>query len=732
MSLAFPFARTITVDVILGSALALLLSVAATGSAALGGEKAVSGPIQLKTSQACLLVDSKGHVALKPNNPACPAPASFQTPLWVLTLSQGTDAFRLGRPLTITQSVPSQVSPVADGVRLFYDKIGHDEKTFDIQLDLTITVVGDEFRFGGTMVNNTKDRVVTEWKYPIFLGIEAQRDAQQHATPAVLWPDGLGRRFLTQESFGSHRTFTYPGGRGTMQWLAFTHDETGLYFGCHDKKSNAKTFAAAHTRGVGYDVSLKHLPYCVPGEQWEGPPTVVMPYAGPWHVASRHYREWVESWLDRLPKPQWAQDSTGWLLAILKQQNGDLMWDYGSLDRLAELADERGLDTLGLFGWAHGGHDRYYPDYIPDPKMGGPETLKASIKKVQQLGKRVILYANGQLIDSSTEFYRLHGVETMIADPRGNPAIQMYNKFKATSTPIFVTACTAAPLWRQRLLSLAEQAHSLGADGILFDQLGILGPKQCFNKDHGHKTPAASEGRLELIRGIARHMRKLDPEFIIMTEGVFDVEQSDIPYFHGCGTGFGYYEPGASGTVFPELFRYTFPTFVATQRIPNPFLTRNFANYACAYGLRFEIESRYTADVKYLTTDQVPAPEEYADCNSPPNVELLQTVSCKESARYMRDVATFRMQHADLLLRGRFIDADGIVVEGGDIVAKAFQSDNQIGVIVWNATEEPQTAKITVAGHAFFAAYAPETPRTVDCDAAIPPESIRLFVWNRQ
>ena len=43
------------------------------------------------------------------------------------------------------------------------------------------------------------------------------------------------------------------------------------------------------------------------------------------------------------------------------------------------------------------------------------------------------------------------------------------------------------------------------------DQLGVVGPKQCFTKSHGHKTPADAEGRMELIRGIARHMKKLDP-----------------------------------------------------------------------------------------------------------------------------------------------------------------------------------------------------------------------------
>ncbi len=692
-----------------------------------------AAPIELKTSQASLLVDGQGRVALKPKQECCPAFAPFRSPLWLITVAEGTNAFRPGPAVTTGEAAPPQVSKMADGVRLFYDQVRHGEETFDIQLDLTITVVGDEFRFGGKIVNNSKDRIVTQWKYPIFLGI-TNRGLPQQGAPAVLWPDGLGRRFATPGSFDSHRAFSYPGGRGTMQWLALTCESSGLYIGCHDETSAAKTFAMANRGGKpeGYDMSLLHHPYCVPGEQWQCPPTVVMPYAGPWYVAARHYREWVDSWLDKLPKPQWAQDSTGWLLAILKQQNGDLMWDYGSLDRLADLAEERGLDTLGLFGWAHGGHDRYYPDYIPDPTMGGPEVLKASIAKVQKRGQRVILYANGQLIDSSTEFYRLQGIETMVVDRRGNPSIQMYNKFKATSTPIFVTACTAAPLWRKRLLSLAEQAHALGADGILFDQLGILSPRQCFNEKHGHKTPAAAEGRLELIRGIARHMRKLDPEFIIMTEGVFDMEQADIPYFHGCGNGFGYFEPGPSQTIFPELFRYTFPTFVATQRIPNPLLTRNFANSACTYGLRFEIESRYTADVKYLTTDQVPSPEEYADCNSPPNVALVQTVPCKDSAEYMLQVANLRRQHADLLLRGRFIDLDGVSVEGSGIVGKAFQADDRVGVVLWNPTGEPQSAQVAVDGHVFSAAYEPEAQGTVDAEAPVAAESIRLLIWKKQ
>ena len=721
--------RTITVT---GSLVTLLLTLVLGALPTLAAENPAD-TIELKTTHARLLVDSQGRLSLEPLDASSPAPAPFRTPLWVITLAEGTNVFHPGRQTLISQPEPPQVSAIPKGARLVYDGIPQGEQRFDIRLDLTITVEGDEFQFGGTVINNCKDRIVTDLKYPTLLGIEAERGAAEHVAPELLWPDGLGCRFRTREAFGPRRTLPYPSIHGTMQWFAFTHGQTGLYFACHDPQGSPKVFAAASS-GVnrGYDLSLKHAPYIAPGGQWKAPTTVLMPYAGTWHVAARHYRQWGESWLDSLPKPQWAQNSTGWLLAILKQQNGDLMWDYGKLDQLADLAEERGLDTLGLFGWAHGGHDRYYPDYIPDPTMGGPEVLKASIKKVQARGKRVILYANGQLLDSATDFYRLKGVDTMVADTHGKPTIQMYNKFKATSTPLFVTACTAAPIWQERMLALAVQAHDLGADGILFDQLGVVTPKQCFTESHGHKTPTDSDARFELLHRIARHMHSIDPEFIIMTEGVVDAEQADVAYFHGCGPGFFYYDPLEAPTLFAEMFRYTYPRFVATQRAPNPLLTRNFANFACAFGLRFEIESRYVADVKYLTTDQAPAPAEYADCNSPPDVSLVATIPCKESARYMRQVAELRRRHGDLLLTGRFRDVEGITVEGEGIVGKAFESDSQVGVVLWNPDEEARAAKVSVAGCKFAAAYAPESSAEVDPDAAIGPESICLQIWDKQ
>ena len=78
--------------------------------------------------------------------------------------------------------------------------------------------------------------------------------------------------------------------------------------------------------------------------------------------------------------------ASGWLLCILKQQNGEIMWDYPALTKLCDAADARGLDILGLFGWAHGGHDHLYPDYHPCQEMGGEEALKKALEEIRRRG----------------------------------------------------------------------------------------------------------------------------------------------------------------------------------------------------------------------------------------------------------------------------------------------------------------------------------------------------------
>ena len=498
---------------------------------------------------------------------------------------------RSGWPRRENSSAGRTVRHVArstDGVVLTYDKLANGDKSWDIKLELTVKKVNDEFQFSAVFTNNTKNWTVRGFKFPILF--ELKTAGGDNETLGVLWPEGLGQRFPGSKAWGGRRTFTYPSAHATMQWCAIESEsecegkDAGLYLGSHDAKRSRKVFAIANY-GTHYDFAITLEPFCTPGKTWNSPPFVVMPFNGTWHTAARRYRAWTRGQMQPAAGPDWVVNNSGWFLCILKQQNGDLMFRYDQLDEVADIADEWGFDVLGLFGWAHGGHDRYYPDYIPDPKMGGPEVLKKAIKRVQARGKKVILYANGQLIDSATEFYRVKGMDAMIHDSRGKGNIQMYNKFKSTTTPIFVQACLGSKVWRERMIDLGKQAQDLGADGILYDQLGVMTPVHCYAKEHGHATPAAAwaECRFELVKAITDALHKRDPNFVVMTEGLVDGLMGHMPYYHGCVPGNFTFKPTPGQITFPDMFRYTFPELVQTQRNPNPLMDRTIANFACFY-----------------------------------------------------------------------------------------------------------------------------------------------------
>lgn len=180
-------------------------------------------------------------------------------------------------------------------------------------------------------------------------------------------------------------------------------------------------------------------------------------------------------------------------------------------------------------------------------------------------------------------------------------------------------ACFGCDVWRKRMLSLARQAHDYGADGIIYDQLATRSPMFCYSPDHGHPVPAVvvEQDRLDFITEIRNAMSAIDPEFVVMTEGVADYELGCINIFHGCS--FDVYPPdqkamedrmtGRSGaTWFPEMLEYTFPDLLMTVRNPAPMTSRNMSNFTLVSHLKNEIECRYLADVRYLKENRIPFP----------------------------------------------------------------------------------------------------------------------------
>lgn len=287
------------------------------------------------------------------------------------------------------------------------------------------------------------------------------------------------------------------------------------------------------------------------------------------------------------------------------------------------------------------------------------------------------------------------------------------------------------------MLSMAKLAQDFGADGIIYDQLATRSPLFCYGENHGHTVPAVvvEQDRLDFITEIREEMSRIDPEFVVMTEGVADYEMSCINIFHGCS--FDVYPPdqaamedrltGRSGaTWFPEMLEYTFPEMLMTVRNPAPVTSRNMSNFTLVSHLKNEIECRYMADVRYLKEDRIPEIEDYYNVTTKPDLALVRSQDPVAMREYQKCLADFQSRNKDLLRTGKFTDTEGFAFSGSHelCMAKAFVSGGTTGIVVWNISQDrPLEYSVEVPGKKLISAESPENTRT----DAVAPESIVLL-----
>lgn len=703
--------------------------------------------VESKTGQLAVTADG---VSLATSIPTCPASVATGEPFWSIVLEPAAGNAAQSEVVleSRTQSAPA-IARLPDGGKLAYQTLTDGKTQFNVGLSLTFTQASDRFKISAEIANRTAEWVVKTFSGPVFNGIQADLTKTPLLLPAGFgWRinappgDGKATKPWSQQGGRVMVSVTYPSAGGTMQWLAFAGESAGLYFGSHDPGFGAKALTVRYDqKRKTLAAAIQHQCFVQPGETQSLPPLVVMPYAGDWHVAARAYRAWVDSVEKPIEKPEWAKTASGWLLAILKQQNGDIMWPYPTLGQLADVAEARGLDILGLFGWGYGGHDHLYPDYDPCPLMGGQKALREGIRQAHARGKRVILYANGQLIERGTAYWTTTGQHLAVTRRDGGTVQEFWHKYRNTPGYHFDIGCQTAQGWHDRLLALARQANDLGADGILYDQLGVRGPTACYAPNHGHPVPIMSyeADRKQMLRNIAQTMRKTNPDFVIMTEGFHDAILDSVCYFHGCVR--GTFQESAdliakrlagpqSDDLFPEMMRYTYPEAASTIRFPSPLVDRPMANYTVAFGLRFEIESRYLPDRDYLIDGRIPSIEGYGEVISKPNITLVRSLPAKETAEYLRRAATFQKKNAALLMTGTFTDTEGFSFRGPGIVAKGFRAGDLLGVLLWNTTDKPAGFTLDVPQHRVISATEPEREQA-DALAELAAQSLRLVVWKR-
>ena len=581
-----------------------------------------------------------------------------------------------------------------------------------VDYTLRVELIDDRTVWTATLKNNETEPEleISELWIPWIYGIGDLGKGKE--VDQLYWPEDGGRRITdpytrltsggstTTALFRTARSYqmTYPWA-ACMQWFALSNNEETMYVGSHDQSLMTTTLNVMASND-GLSMSMVKYPFVKIGETWTSPPTIIRLHTGDWHQSAKFYKAWAETWMPRPNPPKWMKRMNGWIIPNLKAQNGSRYNGvYADLPQYYRDAHAIGIDMVSIYGWEKQGFDNWYPEFDADPGMGGEEGLKKAIAEIQAAGGKANLYSQGQLIDPGTEYYRRIGYKQTAKDIWGGEYRENYGGsgsgtlLNVMRSKLFGIACPLAPGWYEQLVKQLDMAEYYGVNGLMYDQIAGRPPYICFDKTHMHEKPslAFGPGKLQNMIKLRDLIKSRNPDFAFLHELTVDV-------FTGIGditqpVGYGFV-PGPE--TFGELFKYTFPDRIVTNRTNNE-------RKAC-YGLGFALQWRVDGMMR--------------DSTDP------------EMAAYLTRLNQLRQQYAELLMEGTFVDKDGIENKNKELHAYAYVAGNRLAVTMWNSTKTALKPSIAAPGYKLESANW-QDKSLKGLENEIKPGDIALFVYTK-
>lgn len=505
---------------------------------------------------------------------------------------------------------PKKVASSQGLTTVFYDSlIAEDSCRYEIDLTVYIKNENGVLKFSAD-IENRADTRINEFQLPF---IEVERISAPAHEEVLYLPDNLGMRYENPREFiASHHSeymasdykntwyiAGYPIGPFSnadmsMPWLGIQSAQHFLYLGKHDTAFRAVNFCLGvpprNTLNM-LCMTISQFPALVKGERAHVGECVLTVFDGDWRDGAAYYKDWAsQTWYKEPRNLPWVKELTGWQRIILKHQYGEIYYTYNDLPRLYEEGKRCGINSLLVFGWWKGRFDNNYPEYEVDPKLGGEEALTDAISKIHDMGGRVFLYTNGNLIDTRTDYYKQTGHKICAIDIDGNPYFEHYrfsnngSMLKTYGYKTFATGCHGTNEWKERLLESGRLKLKFKPDAIFYDQLACSN-KLCFNAAHLHKNRIDEEPRyrLENIKAINS---LLGAQQAFGTEWALDRTTAHTNFTHGCGSGASFKK-----NAYPDLFRHTFPEAIMSNRLIHDEKAdfKAHLNYAFVSGFIFDV-----------------------------------------------------------------------------------------------------------------------------------------------
>jgi len=459
---------------------------------------------------------------------------------------------------------PSSCEQGPDSVTLRWDGPLHNEKgDFDLAVTLRVALTGETVQFNCDVRNGTEYQLTEVW-YPVLGGMrgigpaEAQRDTMVLApTSNSVWLQPLFRDFgntrgETLGVTGAEHSFSYPG-LICMPWVSLYHAELdrAVYFAALEETPRVKLIrfyldpGIAETRAggnwprpdevselpLGLSMNWTHVPFTKPGETFSGATIVLQAHAGGWQESAKIYRQWFDQHFEVIkPNSTWVRRETAFadLMFLLPEDNINLT--FAQIPEYGRGVKERGMGHVMISGWHIGGHDRGYPYYTVDPRLGTWEELEAGVRACHDMGLKVSFFGNCQPIDMSTDWFKNELYKYQLQDPYGQPMyiVNYWGMGTLSARSRFMTArpfCEmdpAHPEVRELLIRQFVKLAEIGADGLHLDK--FFNTPMDFNPRLTWTTPdrAHHEGVLQFTEELMTACWKINPEFTLTYEGGWD------------------------------------------------------------------------------------------------------------------------------------------------------------------------------------------------------------------
>lgn len=582
-------------------------------------------------------------------------------------------------------------------ITIEYSSLNVRGKDLHVQVKLTVTLEDNLVRFGSELKNEEPHTVLREFHYPLVHGARLPKDHKLFTAEAggKLFSDPVATLSAISESpykrpeqFFRQRDVKY-GAKVFMNCFGLFGEEQGLYFGSHDATfqdtwHGMRVYKDCKGRYSIPEFGFFKYPHCFCGETWSCDANVIAPYSGSWHVASRIYRDWVDTWWDHRATPQWVREMKSWQRVIFKHQYGEYLFKYPDMNGIVSDAGQSvGCNTLFLFGWWAEGMDHGNPDYSPDESQGGDAALKAEIARFQDAGGHLLLYYNGKLIDRESRFYRSGmGPAVCRHDNTGSEILERY-KFTGQGTWLgeydqrtFAVATMMDPKWNEVLFKLQDRAYELGAHSVFFDQLGYI-EKESTNWDTSREYPVPDvygiKKRAECLKLLRDRYAAKAPDFALGAEGTVDALACYCDYTHG-------YPANDGPERWLNFFRFTFPELIFTDR-----------------GLRDDVDAE--RHVNNTVLDGQRNDIEIWRCRG-----IISDAPVYQA--YLASVNAVKEKYAECLLLGRYNDVLGFSCSNSALDARSFLSEDgcRMAIVVANQQKDADkalSARIKVPGYSF-------------------------------